>query len=75
MDKGAKLWADGHLDFDRPEERKLAYDLATQSVVLLQNGGILPMKGQRKIFLTGPNADGIWAMCGDYTYQSMLNIK
>jgi len=71
MDKGAKLWADGHLDFDRPEERKLAYDLATQSVVLLQNGGILPMKGQRKIFLTGPNADGIWAMCGDYTYQSM----
>ena len=71
MDKGARLWADGHLDFDRPEERKLTYDLATQSVVLLQNDGILPIKGQRKILLTGPNSDGIWAMCGDYTYQSM----
>lgn len=71
LDKDARLYATGHLDFDRPEERQLSYDLATQSVVLLQNNGVLPLKGQCNILLTGPNADGLWAMCGDYTYQGM----
>lgn len=72
LDKDPVLYAKGKLDFDRPEERQLAYQLATQSMVLLQNNGILPLSGPHKIFLTGPNAVGLWAMCGDYTYQGMM---
>ena len=27
--------------------------------------------GGGKILLTGPNANSIWAMCGDYSFPSM----
>lgn len=72
LDKDAKLYATEHIEFDRPEERQTAYQLATQSVVLLQNqNNTLPLKDNKKIFLTGPNANSMWAMLGDYTYQGM----
>ena len=29
------------------------------------------MKGTPKVLLTGPNANSMWAMCGDYTYPAM----
>lgn len=72
LGKDAKLYADGPIQFDRPEERQTAYQMATQSVVLLQNKDILPLKEAKKIFLTGPNANSMWAMLGDYTYQGMV---
>lgn len=72
LDKGAKLYGEGPIEYDRPEERKAAYDMATQSVVLLQNKeNTLPIKEAKKIFLTGPNANSMWAMLGDYTYHGM----
>ena len=71
LDKGAKLFEEGHIELDRPEERQTAYQLATQSVVPLQNNGILPLKDTKKVFLTGPNANNMWAMLGDYSYQGM----
>ena len=58
------------ITLDTPEERQTAYDIATQSVVLLENNGVLPLSA-KNIFLTGPNANSIWAMCGDYTYPAM----
>lgn len=66
-----KLYDEGSIKFDTPEERKTAYELATQSVVLLKNNGVLPLQKPQKIALTGPNANTMWAMLGDYTYQSM----
>jgi beta-glucosidase len=66
-----KLYAEGPIRFDTPEERQTAYQLATQSVVLLKNDGILPLSQPQKIALTGPNANTMWAMLGDYTYQGM----
>ncbi|MCF0209595.1 MAG: glycoside hydrolase family 3 C-terminal domain-containing protein, partial [Bacteroidaceae bacterium] len=45
--------------------------LATQSVVLLKNDGVLPLNKPCNIALTGPNAKTMWAMLGDYTYQAM----
>lgn len=57
--------------FDTPEERELSYRLATQSVVMLKNNGILPLSAPAKIALTGPNANTAWAMLGDYTYQGI----
>ena len=71
LDENPNLYAEGHIEFDTPEERETSYKLATQSVVLLQNNGILPLKEPKKIALTGPNANSMWAMLGDYTYPSM----
>ena len=71
MDSEPYLYADGELAMDSPEERRTAYDIASQSIVLLQNNGILPLKNGGKILLTGPNANSIWAMCGDYSFPSM----
>lgn len=71
LDKNPKLYEEGHIEFDSDAERHTAYTLATQSVVLLQNNGILPLKQPSKVLLTGPNANGMWAMLGDYSYPAM----
>ena len=72
FDKDAYLYSkEESIKLDTPEERQTAYDIATQSVVLLENNGVLPLKDIKNILLTGPNANSIWAMCGDYTYPAM----
>ena len=74
MDKDAYLYSTEQIVLDTPEERQTAYEIATQSVVLLENNGVLPIKmknGKINILLTGPNANSIWAMCGDYTFPAM----
>ena len=71
FDKDAYLYSTEQIVLDTPEERQTAYDIATQSVVLLENDGTLPLKDVKNILLTGPNANSIWAMCGDYTYPAM----
>ena len=71
FDSKPYLYGNGSIDLDTPEERKTAYDIATQSVVLLENNGILPLKNTKNILLTGPNANTMWAMCGDYSFPSM----
>ena len=71
FDKDAYLYSKEDIQLDSPEERQTAYDIAAQSVVLLENNGILPLKDKKNILLTGPNANSIWAMCGDYTYPAM----
>ena len=71
FDKDAYLYSTGTIQLDTPEERQTAYDIASQSVVLLQNNGVLPLTDARTILLTGPNANSVWAMCGDYTYPAM----
>lgn len=71
FDKNPNLYASGHIDGDTPQARQTAYELATQSVVLLENDGILPLRTPGKIALVGPNANTMWAMLGDYSYHSM----
>lgn len=71
FDKDAYLYSADDIVLDTPEERQTSYDIATQSIVLLENNGVLPLTDARNIFLTGPNANTMWAMCGDYTYPSM----
>lgn len=65
---------EGALDFDPPENRKLAYEAACQSIVLLKNDGILPLKVDelKQVALLGPNSDNVFCLLGDYTYQSMI---
>lgn len=51
--------------------KKLNHELAKESVVLLKNDGVLPIKGDTKIIaVVGPNADDVRAMYGDWTYFS-----
>ena len=70
FDKDAYLYSTEPIVLDTPEERQTAYDIATQSVVLLENNGVLPLSSVN-VLLTGPNANSIWAMCGDYSYPAM----
>ncbi len=71
FDKDAYLYSTEQIALDTPEERQTAYDIATQSVVLLENNGVLPLKAAKKILLTGPNAHSMWAMLGDYSFPAM----
>ena len=72
LDKNLQIGKDGALDFDPPEFRKLAYEAASQSIVLLKNNGILPLQSDvKKIALVGPNAATTQGLLGDYTYQAM----
>ena len=71
FDSDAYLYSPDDIRLDSPEERRTAYELATQSVVLLENRGVLPLRGRQTVLLTGPNAHSMWAMCGDYSFQSM----
>ena len=74
FDKNPYLYSIEPITLDTPEERQTAYNIATQSVVLLKNNGVLPFNtGQSalNILLTGPNANTMWAMCGDYSFPAM----
>ena len=78
LDEKPYLYTTDNIELDTPEERQLSYQIATQSVVLLENNGILPLgtkaeskKSDLKILLTGPNANSMWAMCGDYSFPAM----
>ena len=72
FDENVPLYSTEHIELDSDAERNTAYQLASQSVVLLKNDGVLPLKGEKKnVALVGPNANSMWAMCGDYSYPAM----
>ena len=71
FDKNSYLYSKEQITLDTPEERQTAYDIATQSVVMLENNGILPLKEAKTILVTGPNANTMWSMCGDYSFPAM----
>lgn len=71
FDKNPYLYSTEYIVLDTPEERQTAYDIASQSIVLLENNGILPLREPGKVFVTGPNANTMWAMCGDYSFPAM----
>ncbi|MCC7445990.1 MAG: glycoside hydrolase family 3 C-terminal domain-containing protein [Anaerolineae bacterium] len=71
----------GAVQFDTPDQRKLARRLAQKSVVLLKNDNqTLPLaKAARSIAVIGPNADSTRNLFGDYAYpahlESLLETK
>jgi beta-glucosidase len=61
--------------YETPGNRKLAYEIACQSMVLLKNDGLLPLnKGLRKLAVIGPNADSSRSMIGDYSYTATAEL-
>ena len=55
-------------EFGGEAHEQLAYEAAVESQVLLKNNGILPLKKDIKILLTGPNADNIRTLNGGWSY-------
>jgi len=61
--------------FDTPNQRELALEIATKSMVLLKNDGVLPIKSkQLKVGVIGPNADSSRCMVGDYSYAATAEL-
>jgi beta-glucosidase len=57
------------LVFETAEQRKLSYTLATESLVLLKNDGVLPLNQDiQTLAVIGPSADTWRNMIGDYAY-------
>lgn len=61
--------------FDTPEDRALAYEIACKSMVLLKNDGLLPLQPTGlKLAVIGPNADSSRCMMGDYSYAAVCEL-
>ncbi|OON97221.1 MAG: hypothetical protein ATN31_08435 [Candidatus Epulonipiscioides saccharophilum] len=55
--------------------REQALKSARESIVLLSNNGILPLKNKDvKILVTGPNADSCYSLLGDYTWGGLAEF-
>ncbi len=66
---------DGRLDLDPPESRAVARRIAEESVVLLANDGLLPLRqAPASIAVIGPTADDPLAMFGCYAFPSHVGI-
>jgi beta-glucosidase len=54
-------------DYDTPAHRDLSLQTARESLVLLKNDGLLPLKATpRRIAVIGPNANTVEALIGNY---------
>ncbi|WP_254504411.1 glycoside hydrolase family 3 N-terminal domain-containing protein [Duganella vulcania] len=54
-------------DYDTPANRALSLEAARQSLVLLKNDGLLPLRqAPARIAVIGPNADSVDALVGNY---------
>ncbi len=61
--------------FETDANRKLAYEIACQSMVLLKNDGILPLKPSiGRLAVIGPNADSARNLMGDYSYNATAEL-
>lgn len=58
-----------------PENIEVARKAALESVTLLENNGVLPLRKNIKVAVVGPNADNMYNQLGDYTApQERSNI-
>lgn len=55
-------------EFGSEAHAKLSYDAAVESMVLLKNNGILPLRKDLRILLTGPNANSMRTLNGGWSY-------
>lgn len=62
-------------EFNSIEHKKVAETAVAESMVLLKNNGILPLKKNSKIFITGPAANSVGIQCGGWTIDWQGNQR
>ena len=62
------------IDFDPPNSRALAHEVAARSLVLLSNDGTLPLAESTRVAVVGPNADASHPMMGCYTFPQHVLV-
>lgn len=63
------VWETGDYDeYGCAEFRQASLDAAAESLVLLKNENVLPLKPGARILLTGPNANSMRALNGGWSY-------
>ncbi|MFI5833436.1 glycoside hydrolase family 3 N-terminal domain-containing protein [Micromonospora sp. NPDC051300] len=65
----------GAVDLDPPEHRAIARRLAEESVVLVANKGVLPLRASRRVAVVGPNADRPGALFGCYSFLNHVLVQ
>ncbi len=61
--------------FETSAQRNLALEIARQSMVLLKNNGLLPLrKDIATLAVVGPNADHARSLLGDYSYAATKEL-
>jgi beta-xylosidase len=65
----------GTVDLDRPENRRLAREIAEKAIVLLANDGTLPLSRPGRIALIGPNAAEPTAVLGCYSFPQHIGVR
>ena len=62
------------LTFDSPQARDVALRLARESLVLLANDGVLPLRPDVRLAVVGPLADDPMAMLGCYSFPAHIGV-
>lgn len=62
------------LRLDSPEAQDVALRLARESVVLLANDGVLPLRPDVRLAVVGPLADDPMAMLGCYSFPAHIGV-
>lgn len=63
------------IDLQSDEARKAARDVATCSITLLENNGILPLQGRPRVAVIGPTANDPLALLSGYSFPVHLIIS
>jgi beta-glucosidase len=61
-------WEHAYPEFASEDFAKQSFDAAVESEVLLKNEGILPLKDNARVFVTGPNANSLRTLNGGWSY-------
>lgn len=56
------------------EKQKLSEKIAADSIILLQNNGVLPLKKDTKVAVIGPHADSLRYPISGYTYPAYIEM-
>lgn len=63
------------IDLQSEKAKELAYQVALQSIVMLENNGTLPLNKRQKLAVVGPTADDQLALLGGYSFPVHLILS